>query len=111
MQVFTALLQPHERIMGLDLPHGGHLSHGFQTDAKKISAVSIFFEVRTALTSSRLRAGLHVIPLNAADFQSCRPWLRSDAQSQVLLFCAYRTYWLNADDALSAGREHRPDRL
>lgn len=43
-QVFTALLQPHERIMGLDLPHGGHLSHGFQTDAKKISAVSIFFE-------------------------------------------------------------------
>ena len=44
-QVFTALLQPHERIMGLDLPHGGHLSHGFQTDTKKISAVSIFFEV------------------------------------------------------------------
>lgn len=48
LQVFTALLQPHERIMGLDLPHGGHLSHGFQTDAKKISAVSIFFEVPTA---------------------------------------------------------------
>jgi glycine hydroxymethyltransferase len=42
--VYTALLQPHDRIMGLDLPHGGHLSHGFQTDAKKISAVSIFFE-------------------------------------------------------------------
>lgn len=30
--------------MGLDLPHGGHLSHGFQTDTKKISAVSVFFE-------------------------------------------------------------------
>ena len=45
-QVYTALLQPHDRIMGLDLPHGGHLSHGFQTDTKKISAVSIFFEVR-----------------------------------------------------------------
>ena len=45
MQVYTALLQPHDRIMGLDLPHGGHLSHGFQTDTKKISAVSIFFEV------------------------------------------------------------------
>ncbi|CAL5224699.1 g7426 [Coccomyxa viridis] len=43
-QVYTALLQPHDRIMGLDLPHGGHLSHGFQTDTKKISAVSIFFE-------------------------------------------------------------------
>jgi len=45
VQVYTGLLQPHDRIMGLDLPHGGHLSHGFQTDTKKISAVSIFFEV------------------------------------------------------------------
>ncbi|KAI5308283.1 glycine hydroxymethyltransferase shm1 [Ascosphaera atra] len=30
--------------MGLDLPHGGHLSHGYQTPTKKISAVSKFFE-------------------------------------------------------------------
>jgi glycine hydroxymethyltransferase len=30
--------------MGLDLPHGGHLSHGFQTDTKKISMVSKYFE-------------------------------------------------------------------
>lgn len=42
--VYTALLQPHARIMGLDLPHGGHLSHGFMTGKKKISATSVFFE-------------------------------------------------------------------
>ena len=30
--------------MGLDLPHGGHLSHGYQTPSKKISAISKYFE-------------------------------------------------------------------
>ena len=59
MQVYTALLQPHDRIMGLDLPHGGHLSHGFQTDTKKISAVSIFFEVPPLLH-------LHALPSSPA---------------------------------------------
>jgi glycine/serine hydroxymethyltransferase len=33
-----------ERIMGLDLPHGGHLSHGFEIPGKKISATSLYFE-------------------------------------------------------------------
>lgn len=44
MAVYGALLQPHDRIMSLDLPHGGHLSHGYQTDKKKISQVSVFYE-------------------------------------------------------------------
>lgn len=30
--------------MGLDLPHGGHLSHGYQLPTKKISMVSKYFE-------------------------------------------------------------------
>lgn len=44
-QLFTGLLNVHDRIMGLDLPHGGHLSHGYQLDSgKKISMVSKYFE-------------------------------------------------------------------
>merc|ERR1719393_7484 len=42
--VYSAVLEPHARIMALDLPHGGHLSHGFQTDKKKVSMVSKYFE-------------------------------------------------------------------
>lgn len=42
--VYTAFLQPHSRIMGLDLPCGGHLTHGFYTPKRKISATSIYFE-------------------------------------------------------------------
>ncbi|CCX31350.1 serine hydroxymethyltransferase-domain-containing protein [Pyronema domesticum] len=44
LYVYGALLRPHERIMGLDLPHGGHLSHGYQTPTKKISKISEYFE-------------------------------------------------------------------
>ena len=43
MAVYTGLLEPHDRIMSLDLPHGGHLSHGYQTAGKKISATSKYF--------------------------------------------------------------------
>ena len=45
IESYHAVLLPHERIMSLDLPHGGHLSHGYQTPTKKISAVSSFYEV------------------------------------------------------------------
>jgi glycine hydroxymethyltransferase len=44
MHVYGGLLKPHDRIMGLDLPHGGHLSHGYQTEARKISHVSVYYE-------------------------------------------------------------------
>ncbi|KIW05673.1 uncharacterized protein PV09_03536 [Verruconis gallopava] len=44
LYAYSALLNTHDRLMGLDLPHGGHLSHGYQTPTKKISAISKYFE-------------------------------------------------------------------
>jgi len=41
---FTAVLQPHDRVMGLDLPSGGHLSHGYYRGNRKINASSVYFE-------------------------------------------------------------------
>jgi glycine hydroxymethyltransferase len=44
--VFTALLNPGDKIMGLSLPSGGHLSHGhvLKKSGKKVSATSIYYE-------------------------------------------------------------------
>ncbi|CAL1289461.1 unnamed protein product [Larinioides sclopetarius] len=44
LAVYTGVVEPHGRIMGLDLPDGGHLTHGYYTEKKKISATAMFFE-------------------------------------------------------------------
>jgi glycine hydroxymethyltransferase len=44
MAVYLGLLNPHDRIMGLDLPSGGHLTHGFMTAKRRVSGTSVFYE-------------------------------------------------------------------
>jgi glycine hydroxymethyltransferase len=44
LAVYMGLINPGDRIMGLGLTSGGHLTHGFYTPKKKISASSIFFQ-------------------------------------------------------------------
>lgn len=42
--VYTALLQPGDKLMGLSLTHGGHLTHGHFSETKKVSASSLYFQ-------------------------------------------------------------------
>lgn len=44
LYAYSAVLNVGDRIMGLDLPHGGHLSHGYQTPLTKISYISKYFQ-------------------------------------------------------------------
>lgn len=40
---YSALIGPGGKIMGMNLPAGGHLTHGFQTKTKKVSGTSLYF--------------------------------------------------------------------
>jgi glycine hydroxymethyltransferase len=44
LYAYSAVLNVGDRLMGLDLPHGGHLSHGYQTPSTKISYISKYFQ-------------------------------------------------------------------
>lgn len=45
LSVYTALLKPHDRMLSLSLPDGGHLSHGWQLpDGTPVSLTSQLYE-------------------------------------------------------------------
>ncbi|ONH66500.1 Serine hydroxymethyltransferase, mitochondrial [Cyberlindnera fabianii] len=44
LYAYSSILNVGDRLMGLDLPHGGHLSHGYQTPSTKISYISKYFQ-------------------------------------------------------------------
>ena len=50
--VYTGLMQPGDKLMGLSLAHGGHLTHGHQTETKKISGSSVYFESRPYMVNA-----------------------------------------------------------
>lgn len=51
LAAYLGMLNVNDKIMGLDLPSGGHLTHGYQTEKKKISASSVIFTSKAYKTN------------------------------------------------------------
>ena len=67
--VYTGLLKPGQRIMGLDLPSGGHLTHGYQTPTKKISNSSIYFTSKPYIVGNNFLIDFDDLERRADEFK------------------------------------------
>lgn len=67
--VFTGLLKPGQRIMGLDLPSGGHLTHGYATPTKKISNSAIYFESKPYIVGTNFLIDFQELERRADEFK------------------------------------------
>jgi hypothetical protein len=54
LEAYFALLNPGEKIMGLDMPAGGHISHGYQEGRKKMSFSSLLFQAQSYKVNNNL---------------------------------------------------------
>jgi glycine hydroxymethyltransferase len=67
--VYTGLLKPGDRLMGLDLPSGGHLTHGYATPTKKISNSAIYFESKPYIVGKDFYIDFDDLEKRAEDFK------------------------------------------
>ena len=69
-EVYTALLEPGDRIMGLALAHGGHLTHGHQSETKKLNASSVYFTAKSYYVNEEtLQIDYDALEVAAAEFK------------------------------------------
>ena len=64
LYAYSAVMETNDRLMGLDLPHGGHLSHGYQLPSgTKISYISKYFQTMPYLSLIHIFMRLHSLCL------------------------------------------------
>jgi glycine hydroxymethyltransferase len=70
LAAYTAILKPGDKLMGLDLYCGGHLTHGAQTETKKLSASSLYFESKSYKISEKTELiDYEELQRNVSDFK------------------------------------------
>jgi glycine hydroxymethyltransferase len=70
LAAYTAILKPGDKLMGLDLYCGGHLTHGAQTETKKLSASSQYFQSKSYRISEKTEVlDMDEVEKNVKDFK------------------------------------------